>query len=363
MGLCVKIGIHSVNHNTRRNIIEPAESRHKIVRVYDVGWFLRRTASVLPMFPNDALRYTAIAPSVGDVDIVHLFNQVRLGGTTPWVATTSIGLPLGRSGLVPDQLAKDSLKSPLCRRIICTSEFAYAKQLAKCGNDPAVMEKVCMLPPPQRLGTEEGCINDADNGPLRIIFVGHDFFRKGGAVVLFGLEKLIRAGKVELIIVSEHRDRYKGRFSPSQKVDYECSEIEKLPGVRLFSSLDNHRVIEMIQSSQLAVLPSHSETYGYFVLEAQSCGVPVITSNVGAFREINDASVGWILESGNGTDDSAIRLMAGGLETIVANILEDRTSLNQKSVAARKRIARKHDVDRHARLLSELYYEAHRVHL
>ncbi len=47
------------------------------------------------------------------------------------------------------------------------------------------------------------------------------------------------------------------------------------------------QIEEVLSVSDLFVMPSGSETFGLAALEAMSCGVPVISSNVGGLPELN----------------------------------------------------------------------------
>lgn len=52
----------------------------------------------------------------------------------------------------------------------------------------------------------------------------------------------------------------------------------------------------IIPSCDLLVLPSHSESFGLVLIEALSCGKPVIGSNVGGIREIITPDVGLLVD-------------------------------------------------------------------
>lgn len=70
-------------------------------------------------------------------------------------------------------------------------------------------------------------------------------------------------------------------------------------------------------ASELFVFPSSTDTFGKAVLEAQSCGLPAIVSNMGGPQEIvAHGKTGYIAEAGSLTDwEAKIRLMLDMIES------------------------------------------------
>ncbi|MDG5800656.1 glycosyltransferase, partial [Marinilabiliaceae bacterium ANBcel2] len=110
-------------------------------------------------------------------------------------------------------------------------------------------------------------------------------------------------------------------------------------------------------------------TYGYFVLEAQSCGCPVITTNIRALPEINNNECGWIIDVpkddlGNGIlkteRDRAFfcNILEQGLEKVLTDIINKPYQISDKGKKALQRIKLLHDPIRHAEQLIAIYQEA-----
>jgi glycosyltransferase involved in cell wall biosynthesis len=72
--------------------------------------------------------------------------------------------------------------------------------------------------------------------------------------------------------------------------------------------LDHTALVRELECAHLAVLPSHAESFGLAVAEAQAAGLPVIACAVGAVPEVVENNVtGWLIPPGR--DD----LLAGAI--------------------------------------------------
>ena len=55
-------------------------------------------------------------------------------------------------------------------------------------------------------------------------------------------------------------------------------------------------MLDKIKKAHVALLPTWMDTFAYSVLECQACGTPVISTSLRALTELNDASVGWLID-------------------------------------------------------------------
>lgn len=108
-------------------------------------------------------------------------------------------------------------------------------------------------------------------GPVRIVFVGGDWVRKGGPLLLDWHQRLWK-DRVELHVVSAG-----------------ATPDRSLPGVVWHGRVDNKTLVDdLLPSMDLAVLPTQSDHSGVGIVEALSCGVPAISSAVGGVGELID---------------------------------------------------------------------------
>ena len=119
--------------------------------------------------------------------------------------------------------------------------------------------------------------SDADR-PLRLLFVGGDFKRKGGQLLLQALDGPL-AGRAELDIVT--RDPVPSS-SPARVHRLEANAPE---------------LLELYARADLFVMPSLAECFGIATVEALASGLPAIVGSVGGSREIvQDGRTGWVVD-------------------------------------------------------------------
>jgi len=141
-------------------------------------------------------------------------------------------------------------------------------------------EKVAVIPFGANAGQDNqedavaGWIEERPTGELRLLFVGLEWQRKGGPIVLEAVEWLQRRGlRVRLDIVgckpfaSSDSIRVHGRLSQGQPG--EASQLRQL-----------------FQRSHFAFVPSRAEAYGMTFCEANAFGLPAIGTATGGISEI-----------------------------------------------------------------------------
>lgn len=121
------------------------------------------------------------------------------------------------------------------------------------------------------------------DGPT-ILFVGHDFVRKGGHVLL----EAFRTVRAQL---PDARLRIVGTPHP----------IEPQPGVEVLGRVsDRSRLAELYREASVFCLPSFFEPFGLVILEAMAFGLPVVaTRTCGIPEMVTDGVTGLLTAKGD----------------------------------------------------------------
>jgi len=75
------------------------------------------------------------------------------------------------------------------------------------------------------------------------------------------------------------------------------TSLKGLSNVDVISFIPHNQMPKIYPDADLYIAPSNVEVLNYSVLEAMSCGVPVLASNVGGMRDIINGSAGFLLPS------------------------------------------------------------------
>jgi glycosyltransferase involved in cell wall biosynthesis len=117
----------------------------------------------------------------------------------------------------------------------------------------------------------------------RILFVGGDFERKGGTLLLEVFRKRLR-GRAELILVTR-----------------DAVQVE--PGIQLHQNVqaNSQALRDLYATSDIFVLPTLADCFSLVCMEALAAGLPVISTKVGGIPDIvREGETGFLLEAGKG---------------------------------------------------------------
>ena len=166
--------------------------------------------------------------------------------------------------------------------------------------------------------------------PVRILFVGGDFERKGGTLLLEAFRSL-PAGSAELILVTR-------------------AALTHEKGVVVHNNIqpNSAELLEIYQSSDIFALPSNAEAFGIAAVEASASALPVIATSSGGLPDIVvHQETGFLIPVGD------VRSLATHLRILVENT-ELRRRMGQ---AAYRRAHSQFDARKNADRLVEILCE------
>ena len=240
-------------------------------------------------------------------DLLHFFNGVSLGNK-PWLSTFETYLPRwGSYGGKRIEWGLKQLAKPACKRLIALSECTRQIQSIFLEDYPEFAEviqaKVAVLQPSQAPLLDRAALETkllragASQDHIQGLFIGADFFRKGGLEMLRAYDVLLELGApLKLTIVSGmHFGDYASR-STLADVEAAMRLIHKHPDhIHLHRSLPYPAVLDLCREADIGLLPTWADTYGYSALEFMAAGCPLLSTDIRALPEINGPNRGWMI--------------------------------------------------------------------
>ena len=161
--------------------------------------------------------------------------------------------------------------------------------------------------------------------PRTIAFVGRDFRRKGGRVLLSAFERLVRHVPDARLWIAGPTER-----------------LHLPPGAVQLGPIDASGLVHLLSHSAVFVLPTLREPFGLALLDAMACGLPCVGTRIEAVPEIVEESVtGLLVPPG---DDVA-------LAAALRWLLESPTLAEEMGRAGRDRVRQRFTWDRVAERL------------
>ncbi len=312
------------------------------------------------------------------VDLYHFFNQIGVGWCRhPFVTSFETSVPrfLNRGDYWWGK-SIEAMMSSRCKRLIALSECSCNIQLHTEGV-PDMSDRLTVLHPPQEVLADTEALKQKQDrkGVLKFFFVGRDFFRKGGGESLRALARIRKDYPVEVWAVGdfEHVDYASSWAVDSREAMARLIEENK-DWIHFTQSLPNERVLELMKTCDVGLLPTRADTYGYSVLEMQACGLPVITTDVRALPEINNDKCGWLIK-GCGLRDGSGRYgeadystpekmhelserIENGVYNACVEIVSKPDMIAEKGTLAFARVKKDHDPIQYGVRLMGIYNEA-----
>jgi glycosyltransferase involved in cell wall biosynthesis len=230
------------------------------------------------------------------IDLYEVKNFI-VTNHVPWVVIVESILPLYEKKNRGKYLYRKSVEllcSQYCRKIVFWSALAkkmFTERLNewRADLDPRyeiVYPAVKPLPP----------VPKYDDGRIHIVFAGYAFFRKGGRELVEAFRKLNCKRAVLHLVTDFTPDSFMTGTKGGDGRRWR-QEVGREENVVVHDNLGQSGVVQLMQQSHVFCLPSLWDTFGFVCLEALSCGLPCIVTNVGALPEvIEDGHNGFVIQ-------------------------------------------------------------------
>jgi glycosyltransferase involved in cell wall biosynthesis len=185
-------------------------------------------------------------------------------------------------------------------------------------------QDVAVIPP--GIHMDEYMPGDRSHVVPRILFVGGDFLRKGGDLLLQVFRKRLR-GRAELVLVT--------RDATAQE-----------PGVTVHSDVvaNSPKLRELYATCDIFALPTRADCYSVAGMEALAAGMPLVMTHVGGIPDIiRSGETGFLVAP----DDGA------GLGDALELLVTDTSKRLAMGKAARQEALHRYDARKNARQLFE----------
>lgn len=118
------------------------------------------------------------------------------------------------------------------------------------------------------------------------------------------LKKIGKHLKVKMLMIGDGPERY--------KTEEQCRNEQLCDKVVFLGKQEN--ISELLSLSDIALIPSASESFGLVALEAMACGIPCVSTNAGGLPEVNiNGQTGFTREVGD------IEALAEAITTILSD--------------------------------------------
>ncbi len=224
------------------------------------------------LFQKIGVPKVAFVKVVDDVDIIHS-SQYLLFTNKPYVvdfedisALTWYDYRILKKWHVK-WIIKKMLSSKKCVGILPWTDAAKKSMLNSIPNSKIFESKIKIMYPGY---VPKPIINRHNHKEIMFLFVGKVFYEKGGLDTILAFEKLVaklkktkNAPKVKLVVVSTIPKDIREKYA-------------NLSELTMSDLLPANEIDELYKKSDVFVMPTHFDTFGFVFIEAMSYGLPCI---------------------------------------------------------------------------------------
>lgn len=331
--------------NVKRGKLGVITSKRKFVVANKLKQATRQSASKLHLsIPNAHLTLTK-----QEYDLIHCAHCLSLN-KKPWVADFEAAWQfwIGKSNRLSIESIKRILLSKYCKKIMPWT-YATKKQILKFFPNRKIEEKIEAVYPAVPLPKIKKRVK---KDFLGLLFIGRYFYGKGGLITLEVFHRLLREyDNLKCFFISPVPKEIKANYLHKNLIFYEL-----IPQEKLFKKI--------YPLCDIFVCPGFSDSFGFNFLEAMSFGLPVITVDGFARKEIiENGKTGFIVKKGEKIEVTKIgkneKEIIHSLIKKVEKLIENPTLRKKISQNCIKEIKKgKFSIKRRNKKLKKIYEEA-----
>ena len=222
-------------------------------------------------------------PKAKDSDLILSTRGFLILNRKPWLIEIEHADSFGSIKKINHKIVENKLASNRCKKIISRCKAVTSSLLSgyNCKKFKYKIEEVFPAIPVPKFKKEK-------HRKTTLLFISGypSFFRKGGREVLEAFSILEKKYDVRLIMRAKVPEEYKKKYC-SKNIIY----IDKMiPYSKIYSKL--------YSKADIFVLPTYFDAFGISYLEAMSCGIPCIGTDIFAVPEIiENKKSGFIIHS------------------------------------------------------------------
>jgi glycosyltransferase involved in cell wall biosynthesis len=219
-------------------------------------------------------------------DLIHSCRGILILNKKPWVVDVEHGASFGFYKTINKSLVEKLLSSKYCKKIMPYSEAAK-KSLSSAYDTSNFKEKIEVVYPaipPLHIKKRKEKFNR-----VRLLFIatGTTFYRKGGKELLQAFDILNKKYDIQLTMKCKVPEKFEKKYKNMSNVIF-TSEI--VPREKVFENF--------YLKSDIFVMPTYVDSFGYSFLEAMSAELPVVGTDIFAIPEIiEDGKNGFLIHS------------------------------------------------------------------
>lgn len=322
--------------------MSPLKSGHYLQhRVRGTGFYLQNLqASLEKYYPeNNYIYFNRESPLEGDIDIVHypyfepFFLTLPVFSKSKKIVTVHDLTPLafpshfkpGLKGMLKWQVQKFALRN--ADAIITDSESSKKDIIKYAGIDSAKINVVYLA-----AGSEFKVLNSEEK--IKDVRLKYELPNKfilyvGDATWNKNLPRLIEAvSKINVSLVMVGKALVDKKIDMQNPWNKDLVKVQKLAGknqkIFCLGFVSSENLVALYNTATLFVMPSIYEGFGLPILEAMSCGCPVVASKGGSLAEV-------VGEAGKYVDHYNVDSIASGINEVF-NSPNLQKELSQKGI-------------------------------